>query len=326
METTLIEFDENESNDSKETIWDIENNEKLQLASFIENQILTKVQLLFDEKDKQIEELRKTNTYLQNKIDDLTLSLENLIYVGISDIKDQLQDVTDIVSTLTKDVANVTDDVAHVTDVMEKITNEVLIVTNDVINVTKNVKKHTNYLSNSYIDLYPNIPPDPSKFKLPRFNTSFIFKSNIKEMDIKQANVDNVLWDLIENFSELNKLTIKLGVTTFKTTDVSIFTKIKSEKIRELVLMDGSALNFDDVLYIYDYIQDMLTNIPNLEILDITCSDGRDPTWMNKFVEKITSIVHKLQKIKLTRGGIVSIDLTKIQKYCNVNNIVLEMA
>jgi hypothetical protein len=308
METTLIEFDENESNDSKETIWDIENNEKLQLASFIENQILTKVQLLFDEKDKQIEELRKTNTYLQNKIDDLTLSLENLIYVGISDIKDQLQDVTDIVSSLTKDVANVTDDVVHVTE--------------DVATVTEDITKHANYLSNSYIYLLTD------SWRLGA-SSDLAFKTNVKEIDfqgnITHDSVDKILWESIENFTELEKLTIASGIMSS-----GMFTKIKSKTIKELIVTNCYFMRDSNrqghSLYIHDYIEDILTNIPNLEILEINYRPDIC-TWINNFVEKITLINHQFEKIKLTINGIGTIgDLTRIQRYCKMKHIELEMA
>jgi hypothetical protein len=315
MEKTLIEFDENESNDSKETIWTIENNEKLQLASFIERQILTKVQLLFDEKDTQIKELRKTNTYLHTEIDDLKerlLILENLIYAGFGDIKVQLQDLTD--------------HVVDVTDVMEKITNEVLITTKDVINVTKDVKKHTDYLSNSYIYLLTN----GARCGVP----DVIFKANVKKINfqgsINGESIDTILWDLIEYFTELEKLILVHNrIITQNGNGISIFKKIKSKTVKELVISHLGYMPDNNHLYIHDYIEDILTNIPNLEILEINYRPDlcRCPTWINNFVEKITSIFHKLQKIKLTINGIGTIgDLTRIQIYCKMKHIELEIA
>ena len=352
MEETLIEFDENESNNSKETIWSIENNEKMQLASFIEQQILTKMQYLFYEKDKQIRELRMTNAYLHTEIDDFKdkLSiLENLIYEGFTDIKENLQIVTDDVATVTQDVATVTEDVAT---------------------VTEDVAKHTNYLSNSYINLYPNSWRASPVHDL-------VFKTNVKEIDFQESinynSVDNILWELIEYFTELEKLIIVSNIVgllsaaatsllqaehnkkklkvyggvpnayariikkslpchTQLNSRISIFTKIKSKTITELIISHlGCTVDSNrqsHPLYIPEYIEDVLTNIPNLQILEINYRPDlcRCPTWINNFVEKITSTVHKLQKIKLTKNGTgTTPDLTRIQTYCNINNIVLEM-
>jgi hypothetical protein len=56
----LIDFEDLETQVvQKETIWDIENNEKMQILSFIEQQIMAKVQCILDEKDKKISQLEQ---------------------------------------------------------------------------------------------------------------------------------------------------------------------------------------------------------------------------------------------------------------------------
>lgn len=74
-----LDYFDNENVSKTPTIWDIENAEKNQLISFIENSIMEKVKKIIDEKDKeintlkkQIKDIQKMNETINNNSNNIT--------------------------------------------------------------------------------------------------------------------------------------------------------------------------------------------------------------------------------------------------------------
>jgi hypothetical protein len=249
----LIDFEDLETPVvQKETIWDIENNEKMQILSFIEQQIMSKVQCILDEKDKKIAQLEQE-----------------------------------------------------------------LAITN---NLCATLYHRSNCLSNMSINLNPIQSHYSSQQYYPLY-----YKLNSQEIEITARGLggDSILWEQIECFYNLTKLTLngnsggnrddQLELLTEK-----VFKRIKSNSIKELII---NTISYTDFI-----IHHILQNIPNLEILKLTrVSD------ITRLVNQLSSISHKLTKITIPSKFLYSYsgpcpllpNMELMIEYCNKANIKL---
>lgn len=74
---------------NNQTMWDFENAEMIQLVSYIENNIMKKVQNIIDEKDNQIEEMKYEYKTMINEQDDRIKELEYKLELSYNALKDK---------------------------------------------------------------------------------------------------------------------------------------------------------------------------------------------------------------------------------------------
>ena len=177
---------------------------------------------------------------------------------------------------------------------------------------TKIIKLNDNYNNiQNYLNRLSNLQVNISKTNPPIFH-----KLDTKEIILDSANFVNlneIFWEQIECFICLNKLTIissygENGRQHIRIND-KIFRRIKSQNVKELIIFPS-----DDKFY--DSIPIILTNMPNLNVLEII------HVYNLHLISNMLSLnPHKIKIIRLKR--VVDKNFDVITEYCIRENIEL---
>jgi hypothetical protein len=292
-DTILIDFEDITLPIShKETIWDIENKEKLQLIEFIERRIMSKIKPIFDEKDKKIDKLEKMINVLNNDSQIKINTLEN--------------EVTLLKKEISKQSKKIETTENKVSMIKEKCNEFSINVSNNLEEISGKVNKNSFCLSNQHIYL----------------DETRELRDSIISIGSKEIYLCEYLRNLnftvakpleqIECLFNLNKITLHgppiMGQKC--SLDEQIFKMIKNSYVKILVIRNCVEWQFVSSLPI------IISNMPNLEKLEMIEFNDIDG-----LVDNLSKTIHNLKEIKFT--NCYGIDITKIKEYCIRCNVEL---
>jgi hypothetical protein len=285
----LIDFSEFSEDTKKDTIWDIENAEKLQLIDFIETRLMSRFQTIINDKNSQIHSLENKVIELQEQIIKLEEKIERPqfdLFVS-EDIRLQeeiykLEEKTDCRFNAISNMLIPFNTCPTESDSYIQIGCEELTIS----------PQYTPKGAGGYNDYPYNWEQINSLYKLKKLKMSF---NNLHKTGHP---------DYISLHQEMT----------------NILTKIKNQTITELSFVCCFRGTGDPYEYYDTLIPIILRNFPELLILEIS-----DHIYnIDRFTAGLSSNKHKLKTIYLKqRKDIVGMSVGSVELYCVQNNIEL---